>query len=84
MKMEMQCSSQMQQTDNRRFRRKAGDETSGSAEFSGIETEDLLLLRHKLVFFDIKLLNFGVQCGSGNTEFRRRTFGARNFPFAFS
>jgi hypothetical protein len=84
MKVELQCGGQMQQTDTTQFRKKADDEISGSAEFSGVEEGDLLLLRHKLIFFDLKLLNFRVQCGSGNAEFRRRTFGAGNFPSAFS
>jgi hypothetical protein len=50
--------------------------------FRELKNRNLLLLRDKLVLLDLKLLNFRVQCGSGNTEFRRRTFRTSNFPFA--
>ena len=59
------------------------DETSGSAGFSGIKKKDLLLLRDKPVFLDPQLLDFPVQRPAGNSEFRCRTFWARNFPFTF-
>src|SRR6266478_9107845 len=45
---------------------------------------DLLLLRDKLVFLDFQLFDFRVQRGSGNSEFRCRTFWASDFPPAFS
>src|ERR1700746_565959 len=43
-----------------------------------------LLLKDKLTFSDFQLLDFRVQCRSGNSEFRCCTFWASDFPLAFS
>ena len=80
----MQRGGHVQTTEMKGVERKLDDDNSGSAEFSGVKKEWWLSLRDKLVFLDVQLLNFRVQCGSGNTEFRCRTFGASNFSFAFS
>src|SRR5260370_6015916 len=52
--------------------------------FRELKRRDLLLLRDKLVFLDLQLLDFRVQRRSGNSEFRCRTFWASDFPLAFS
>jgi hypothetical protein len=49
-----------------------------------LKKQALLLIRYKLVFLDLQLLDFRVQSRSGNSEFRCRTFWAGDFPFAFS
>src|SRR5258707_2647092 len=51
--------------------------------FRELKRRDLQLLRDKLVFLDPQLLDFRVQRRAGNSEFRCRTFRARNFPFTF-
>ena len=81
--MQMQRRGHMQTTEIKGIERKLDDESSGSAEFSGVKKE-WLPLRDKLVLLDVQLLNFRVQGRSGNSEFRRRTFWASDFPFAFS
>jgi hypothetical protein len=73
----------MQSTETKGVEEKLDDETSGSTGFSGIKKKDLLLLRDKPVFLDPQLLDFPVQRRAGNSEFRCRTFWARNFPFTF-
>ena len=73
----------MQSTETKGVEEKLDDETSGSAGFSGIKKKDLLLLRDKPVFLDPQLLDFSVQRRAGNSKFRCRTFGARNFTFTF-
>ena len=51
----------MQCTETKGLDEESDDETSGSAEFSGAEKEGhLQLLRGKLVFLDLQLLDFGV------------------------
>src|SRR5882672_2149545 len=52
--------------------------------FRELKRRDLLLLRDKLVFLDLQLLDFRVQRRSGNSEFRCRTLWASDFPLAFS
>src|SRR5580692_525503 len=52
--------------------------------FRELKRGDLLLLRNKLVFLDLQLLDFRVQRRSGNPEFRCRTFWASDFTLAFS
>ena len=79
----MQHGGHMQNTETKGLEEKLDDETSVSAGFSGIKKRDLLLLRDKPVFLDLQLLDFRVQRRAGNSEFRRRTFWAGNFPFTF-
>jgi len=43
-----------------------------------------LLLRDKLLFLDLQLVDFRIQRRSGNSEFRCRTFWASDFSLAFS
>jgi hypothetical protein len=62
---------------------KLDDENSGSAEFPGVKKESRLLLRDKLALLNVQLLDFRVQRRAGNSEFRCRTFWARNSPFTF-
>src|SRR4051794_4372229 len=52
--------------------------------FRELTRRDLLLLRDKLVFLDLQLLDFRVQRRSGNSEFRCSTFWASDFPLALS
>src|SRR6266568_7514517 len=52
--------------------------------FRELKRRDLLLLRDKFVFLDLQLLDFRVQRGSGNSEFRCRTLWASDFSLAFS
>jgi hypothetical protein len=52
-------------------------------DFRELKRRTLLLLRDKPVFLDPQLLDFSVQRRAGNSEFRCRTFLARNFPFTF-
>jgi hypothetical protein len=79
----MQHGGHMQTTEMKGVEGKLDDENSGSAEFPGVKKESRLLLRDKLVFLDVQLLNFRVQRRAGNSEFRCRTFWARNSPFTF-
>jgi hypothetical protein len=79
----MQHEGHMQSTETKGVEEKLDDETSGSAGFSGIKKKELLLLKDKPVFLDPQLLDFPVQRGAGNSEFRCRTFWARNFPVTF-
>jgi len=51
--------------------------------FRELKAGDLLLLRDKLVFLDLQLLDFRVQRRSGNAEFRCRTLWASDFPSTF-
>src|SRR5882757_7776679 len=52
--------------------------------FRKLKRRDLLLLRDKLMFLDLQLLDLRVQRRSGNSEFRCRTSWASDFPLAFS
>src|SRR3981081_2000390 len=52
-------------------------------DFRELKRRDLLL-RDKLVFLDLQLLDFRVQRRSGNSESRCRTFWASAFPLSFS
>ena len=79
----MQHGGHMQSTETKGLEEKLDDGIPASAGFSGIKKRDLLLLRDKPVFLDPQLLNFRVQRRWGNSEFRCRTFLARNFPFTF-
>src|ERR1700674_5125590 len=79
----MQHGGHMQSTEPKGLEERLDDETSASAEFSGIRKRDLPLLRDKPVFLDPQLLNFRVQRRAGNSEFRCRTFWAGHFPFTF-
>jgi hypothetical protein len=81
--MKMQHGGHMQSTEKKGLEWKLDDENSESAEFLGVKKESRLLLRNKLVLLDVQLLDFRVQRRAGNSEFRCRTFWARNFPFAF-
>ena len=74
----------MQSTETKGLEENLDDETSVSAEFSGVKKEWRLSLRDKLVLLDVQLPNFRVQRRSGNSEFRCCTFWAGDFPFAFS
>jgi hypothetical protein len=56
----------MKHVENRRLEAKGDDETSGNAEFSGIEKETRYP-RDKLVFLDLQVLDFGVEPTSGTT-----------------
>ena len=74
----------MQDTETKGLEEKLDDGTPASAGFSGVgKRRDLQLLRDKLVFLDLQLLDFRVQRRSGNSELRCRTFWAGDFPFAF-
>jgi len=66
----------MQSTEKEGLEGRWDDETSGIAEFPGTKKRDLLLLRDKPVFLDPQLLDFRVQRGAGNSEFRCRTLRA--------
>jgi hypothetical protein len=57
--MEVHSRGHMEPVENRRLEATSDDETSANAEFSGIEKEGLLL-RDKLVFLDLQLLDFRV------------------------
>ena len=81
--MKVQCGGHMQTTEMKGVEGKLDDENSGSAEFPGVKKEWRLPLRDKLVLLDVQLFNFRVQRRAGNSEFRCRTFWARNFPFTF-
>ena len=48
----------MQGTETKGLEWNSDDEDPGSAEFSGVEKESRLLLRDKLVFLDLQLLDF--------------------------
>ena len=72
----MQHGGHMQSTEKEGLEGRFDDETSGIAEFPGIKKRDLLLLRDKPVFLDPQLLDFRVQRGAGNSEFRCRTLRA--------
>jgi hypothetical protein len=72
----MQHGGHMQSTEKEGLEERLDDETSGSAEFPGIKKRDLLPLRDKPVFLDPQLLDFRVQRGAGNSEFRCRTLRA--------
>ena len=54
----MQRIGHAQRIENRRLEGAVDDETSGGAEFSGVERRDLLLLSDKLMFLDLQLLDF--------------------------
>ena len=58
--MEVHPRGHMEPIENRRLEATLDDETSANAEFSGIEKEGLLLLRDKLVFLYLQLLDFRV------------------------
>ena len=80
----MQRGGHRQNTEIKGVEGKLDDETSASAGFSGVKKECQLLLRDKLVFFDLQLLDFRIQRRAGNPEFRCRTFWTSDFPVALS
>jgi hypothetical protein len=80
----MQHEGHMQTTETKGLEEKLDDGIPASAGFPGTERRDLLLLGDKPMFLDPQVLNFRVQRRSGNSEFRRRTLWAGDFPFAFS
>ena len=51
----------MQSTETKGLEENLDDETSVSAEFSGVKKEWRLSLRDKFVLLDVQLLNFRVQ-----------------------
>jgi hypothetical protein len=57
----MQSRGHTQTIENRLPEAGPDDEVSASAEFSGVEGRDSLLLRYKLVSLDFQLLDFGIQ-----------------------
>ena len=59
--MKMQHGGHMQSTETKGLEENLDDETSVSAEFSGVKKEWPLSLRDKLVLLDVQLLNFRVQ-----------------------
>jgi hypothetical protein len=57
--MKVQREGHMGRIENKRLERKVGDESSGSAEFSGVrEKGKLLRLGNKFVLLDFQLLDF--------------------------
>ena len=58
--MAVQNGSHMENTESKGLEWNMGDETSGSAEFSGVGKADLLALRHEFGFPDLQLLDFRI------------------------
>jgi hypothetical protein len=56
--MEVHSRGHMEPIENRRLEATSDDETSANADFSGVKRRDLLLLRDKIVFLNLQLLDF--------------------------
>ena len=56
--MEVHSRGHMEPIENRQLEATSDDETSANADFSGVERRDLLLLRDKIVFLNLQLLDF--------------------------
>jgi hypothetical protein len=81
--MKMQHGGQMQGTETKGLEEKLDGGNPTSVGFPAIERRDRLLRRDKPVLLDPQLLNFRFQRRPGNSEFRRRTFWAGDFPITF-